>query len=65
MTRSSKFWAAASLLIIIIIVAGSALIWSKYNRSQPIEIDLSPAPEINGQIYVSGAVNVSGYYTLQ
>ncbi len=54
MTRSSKFWAAAILLLIIIIVTDTVLMWSKYNRSQPIEINLSPAPEINGQIYVAG-----------
>ena len=65
MVRSSKFWAAAMLLLIIIIVAGSVLIWSKYNRSQPIEINLSPVPETNGQISVAGAVNVPGYYPLK
>ena len=65
MTRSSKFWAALILLLIIMIVAGSILIWSKYNRSPPIEVHLSSAPEINGQISVAGAVNVPGYYPLQ
>jgi competence protein ComEA len=65
MRRSSKFWAALILLLIIVIVAGSVLIWSKYTPSPPIEVNLSPAPEINGQISVSGAVNVPGYYLLQ
>ncbi len=65
MVRSSKFWAALILLLIIMIVAGSILIWSKYNRSPPIEVHLSSAPEINGQISVAGAVNVPGYYPLQ
>lgn len=53
------------LLLIIIIVAGSVLIWSKYSRSKPIEINLSPAPEANGQISVAGAVNVPGYNPLK
>jgi len=65
MTRSSKFWAALILLLIIMIVAGSVLIWSKYNRSPSIEVNLPTAPEINGQVSVAGAVNVPGYYPLQ
>jgi competence protein ComEA len=65
MIRSSKFWVALILLLIIMIVAGSVLIWSKYNCSPPIEVNLSPAPEINGQISVAGAVNIPGYYPLQ
>ena len=65
MIRSSKSWAAVILLLIIMIVAGSVLIWSKYDRSPPIEVNLPPAPEISGQISVAGAVNVPGYYPLQ
>lgn len=65
MTRSDKFWTAASLLLIIVILVGSILIWSKYSRNQPIEITLPASPEINGQIAVSGAVNVPGIYPLQ
>lgn len=65
MTRSNKFWAAVILLLIIMIVAGSTLIWSKYSRSQPVEITLPPSPEIHGQISVSGAVNVPGIYPLK
>ena len=64
MARSNKFWAAVILFLIIVIVAGSILIWSKYNRSQPVEITISPSPEISGQISVTGAVNVPGVYSL-
>jgi len=64
-TRSNKFWAAVILLLIIVILVGSILIWSKYSRSQPIEVTLPTSPEINGQIAVSGAVNVPGIYPLK
>ncbi len=64
MTRSNKFWAAIILFLIIVIVAGSILIWSKYNPSQPIEITIPPSPEISGRISVTGAVNVPGVYSL-
>ena len=64
MTASSKFWAAAVLLLIVVIVSGSVVIWLKYDRSQPIEVILSPEPEINGHISVAGEVNVPGRYPL-
>jgi competence protein ComEA len=64
MSRSNKVWAAIILFLIIVIVAGSILIWSKYNPSQPIEITIPPSPEISGRISVTGAVNVPGVYSL-
>ena len=65
MTRSNKFWVAITLLLIIVILVGSILIWSKYSRNQPVEITLPTPPEINGQISVTGAVNVPGIFPLQ
>jgi len=65
MNRSNKFWVSVSLLLIIVIVVGSIIIWSKYSRSQPIEITLSPLTEVSGQISVTGAVNVPGIYPLK
>jgi len=65
MTKSNKFWAAVILFFIILLVVGSILIWSKYNRSQPIEITLSPSPQISGQISIDGAVNAPGIYPLK
>ncbi len=64
MTGSNKFWAVVILFLIIVIAVGSIFIWSKYNRSQPIEITIPPSPEISGQITVTGAVNVPGVYLL-
>ena len=64
MSRSNKVWAAIILFLIIVIVAGSILIWSKYNPSQPIEVTIPPSPEISGRISVTGAVNVPGVYSL-
>ncbi len=64
MTGSNKFWAVVILFLIIVIAVGSIFIWSKYNRSQPIEITIPPSLEISGQITVTGAVNVPGIYSL-
>jgi competence protein ComEA len=65
MTRSNKFWAAVILLLIAVFVVGGIFIWSKYNRSQPVEITLPPSPETSGQIAINGAVNVPGIYPLK
>jgi competence protein ComEA len=63
MARLSK------LLIIIcltaIIVAGGAVAWSRYTPNQAIEILIPPEPELQGEIYVSGAVNNPGLYPLK
>jgi competence protein ComEA len=65
MTGANKFWAVVILLLIVIIVVGSLLIWSKYNPGRPVEITLSPSPEISGQISVTGGVNVPGIFSLK
>lgn len=65
MTRSNKFWAVVILFLVIVIVAGSIFIWSKYHHRQPIEITLPAAPEISGQISITGAVNIPGIYPLK
>ena len=65
MTRFNKFWGAVILFLIIAIAVGGISIWSKYTRSQPIEITMPPPPEISGQIAVAGAVNVPGVHALK
>ena len=65
MTKSNKYWALIIFLLIVIIVSGSLVIWSKYRQSQPIEISISPAQELQGEIYIGGAVNNPGFYPLK
>jgi len=63
-SNTNKYQAFAFILLIAIIVTGSVIIWSKYNRSQPIEIFLPPAKETQGDIYIGGMVNNPGIYPL-
>ncbi|MFC1915791.1 hypothetical protein ACFLW4_03770 [Chloroflexota bacterium] len=42
MTRSQKYWTLIIIFLIAIIAGGSLVTWSKYNRSQPIEIFYLP-----------------------
>ncbi len=65
MTKSTKYWTLIIILLIVIIIIGSLVTWSRYSRSQPIEISLSAPQELQGEIYIGGAVNNPGFYPLK
>jgi len=58
-------WTLAIILSVVIIAFGSVVIWSKYGRSQPLEITIVPPQELQGDIYIDGAVNNPGFYPLR
>jgi competence protein ComEA len=58
-------WTLIAVLLVVIIVAGSLLVWSRYSRSQAIEISVVPDEEIKGEIYIGGEVNSPGFYPLE
>jgi competence protein ComEA len=58
-------WALIVVLLVVIIVAGSIVAWSRYSRSQAIEITIVPDGEFRGEIYVGGEVNNPGFYPLE
>ena len=62
MTKSTKYWTLIIILLIIIIIIGSLVTWSRYSRSQPVEISLPTPQELQGEIYIGGAVNNPGLY---
>lgn len=62
-SRYNWYWTLVIVILIVIIIIGSIIAWSKYSPGQPLEINISPKQEIQGQIYVSGAINVPGIYT--
>ena len=53
------------ILLIVIITIGAIVVWSKYIPSRPIEISLTPTPEVAGEIYIGGDVNNPGIYPLR
>ena len=65
MTKSTKYWTLIIFLLIVIIIVGSLVTWSRYSRSQPIEISLSAPQELQGEVYIGGAVNNPGFYPLK
>lgn len=61
----NKNWLIVIIILVIAIAAGSAVAWSRYSRSQPIEIYTLAAPELQGEVYVGGAVTNPGIYPLR
>jgi competence protein ComEA len=58
-------WTLIAVLLVVIIAAGSLVVWSRYSRSQAIEISVVPDEEIKGEIYIGGEVNSPGFYPLE
>ena len=66
MTSSkNKIGAAVSILLVMIIVTGAVMIWLQYRRPQPITISLTPEPELQGSLFLDGAVHNPGIYHLE
>ena len=65
MTKLNKYWALLIFLLIVVIAVGSLVTWSRYSRSQPIEISIPPGQEPEGEVYIGGAVNNPGFYPLK
>ena len=64
-TGSTNRWTLIIILLIVIIAAGSLITWSRYSHSQPVEISIAPGQELQGEIYIDGAVNNPGFYSLK
>ena len=60
----NKFWTLSIILLVAIIAINGIVVWARYSPSQPIEISISPHQELQGEIYVAGAVTSPGLYFL-
>ena len=63
--KLNKYWTLGIILLVAIIATGSVIIWSRYRGNQPIEISIPPSQELQGEVYIGGAVNSSGFYSLK
>ena len=64
-SKLSQYWTLITILLVAIIAIGSIVAWSRYSRSQSIEISIPPTPELQGEIYIGGAVINPGFYLLK
>ena len=63
--KFDQFWTLITVLLIAIIVIGGIVAWSRYSQPQPIEISIPPSQELQGEIYIGGAVSNPGFYPLE
>ena len=64
-SKFNKYWTLITILLVAIIAISSIVLWSRYSRSQPIEISMPTARELQGEIYIGGAVSNPGFYPLK
>ena len=64
-SKPNNCWMLVIILLVAIIAAGSVIVWSRYSPNQPIEISTQPNHELEGEIYISGAVTNPGFYPLK
>ena len=63
-SKFGQYWTLITILLIAIIAIGGIVAWSRYSRGQPVEISIPAAQELQGEIYIGGAVNNPGFYSL-
>ncbi len=54
-----------TILLVAIIAVGGIVAGSKYRGGQPIEISVPQVQELQGEIYIGGAVSNSSFYPLK
>jgi len=64
-SKFSQYWTLITILLVAIIVISSIVAWSRYSRSQLVEVSTPTVQELQGEIYIGGAVNNLGFYPLK
>ncbi len=62
MTGPGVRWKITVLILLAVIMAGAVTLWARYPRHHTVEISLPPRPEMQGEIYIGGAVHNPGLY---
>ena len=65
MAASKINWTLITIFLVVIIVIGGTAAWLRYSPSQPIEISIPQGQQIQGEIYIGGAVTNPGFYPLK
>ena len=63
--KLNRYWTLITILLIAIAVIGGIIAWVRYSPQQPVEISMPQPQELQGEIYVGGAVNNPGIYPLK
>jgi len=60
--KLTMYWTLIIILLIAIITVGGTVAWAKYSPAHPIEISILPTEELQGEIYIGGAIRNPGFY---
>lgn len=61
-SNHGKLWTLLIAALIVIIAISGYFVWRGLSGHRPLEIELSPPPSFEGQIYIGGNVTSPGYY---
>ena len=61
-SKLNRYWTPITIFLVAIIVTGGILAWSRYSPSRPIEITIPQDHELQGRLYIGGAVVNPGFY---
>ncbi len=64
-SKLNKYWVLITIFLAAIIAISSIVVWVRYSRSQPIEISILLTQELQGRIYIGGAVSSPSFYPLK
>ena len=60
--KLTMYWTLIIILLVAIITVGGTVAWAKYSPAHPIEISILPTEELQGEIYIGGAISNPGFY---
>jgi len=63
-SKVSQYWTLITILLVAIIAISSIVACARYSRSQLVEISTPSVQELQGEIYIGGAVSNPGFYSL-
>jgi competence protein ComEA len=63
--RLDKYWTPIIIFLVAIITIGGIVAWLRYNPNRPIEISVLPSQEMQGGIYIAGAITNPGFSLLE
>ena len=60
--KLTMYWTLIIILLVAIITVGGTVAWARYSPGHPIEISILPTEELQGEIYIGGAISNPGFY---
>ncbi len=64
-SRLSQYWSLITILLVAITIIGGIVAWVRYSPSQPIEISIPQGQQVQGEIYIGGAIANPSFYPLK